>query len=147
MDPPVFIIQGIRSGGGLGCAACHTPPEFDIDPETQNNGIIAVIEGVGTDLTVTRSPSLRNVIRADGGSNGGLMHTGDLDVDAVLDHYDQISTVGNPDLDPRLKPDGFPQSLGLTQANKDAVLAFLKALAGSDVYTNPKWSDPFVVLE
>ena len=27
--------------GGAGCAACHRPPEFDIDPNSRNNGVIA----------------------------------------------------------------------------------------------------------
>tara|TARA_B100000787_G_scaffold170248_1_gene165202 strand:- start:42728 stop:42979 length:252 start_codon:yes stop_codon:yes gene_type:complete len=29
-----------QKNGGAGCAACHAPPEFDIDPNTLNNGII-----------------------------------------------------------------------------------------------------------
>ena len=142
MDPPVFMIQGIRTGGGLGCAACHNPPEFGIDPNSLNNGVTGVIAG-GTDLTVTRAPSLRNLVRADGGSNGGLMHTGDFDVDAVLEHYNRIATSVNPNLDPRLLPGGSPQFLNLTQANRNAVAAFLRTLAGSAVYSDPKWSDPF----
>jgi len=45
--------------GGVGCAACHRPPEFDIDPDSGNNGVIAAIGG-GTDLTNKKAPSLRN---------------------------------------------------------------------------------------
>ena len=48
------------SQGGAGCAACHRPPEFDIDPNSGNNGVIAAIGG-GTDLTNTRPPTLRNL--------------------------------------------------------------------------------------
>jgi hypothetical protein len=34
-----------------GCAACHAAPEFDIDPNTRNNGIIGVLNGTGIDIT------------------------------------------------------------------------------------------------
>jgi len=141
--PPALNDQSFRVGGGLACAGCHRGPEFDIDPEMQNNGVIRMIDGPGTDLLVTRAPTLRNVVKADGTSNGGLMHTGDFDLDAVLDHYDRISAEGNNNLDPRLNPQGNPQRLQLTEEEREAVKAFLRTLAGSDLYTNPKWSDPF----
>ena len=143
MRPPDLDDNGVRTGGGLACAGCHRPPEFDIDPAMQNNGIIARVDGIGTDQQVTRAPTLRNVVRADGTLNGGLMHTGDFDLDAVLDHYDVISAEGNTNLDPRLQPMGNPQRLRLTPDERTAVVAFLKTLAGTDLYTNPLWSDPF----
>ncbi len=86
---------------------------------------------------------MRNVVKVDGSGNGGLMHTGDFDLDAVLDHYDRISSEGNTNLDARLNPQGNPQRLLLTVEEREAVKAFLRTLAGSDIYTNPKWSDPF----
>ncbi len=141
--PPALDTEGVRIAGGLACAGCHRAPEFDIDPEMQNNGVIATIAGTGTDLTVTRAPTLRNVVRADGTGNGGLMHTGDFDLDAVLDHYNRISDEGNTNLDNRLASMGNPQQLLLTPAEREAVIAFLKTLAGQDLYTNEIWSDPF----
>ncbi|MBT7687653.1 MAG: T9SS type A sorting domain-containing protein, partial [Flavobacteriales bacterium] len=33
--------------------------------------------------------------------------------------------------------------LDLNQTEKDALVAFLHTLTGSDIYTNEKWSDPF----
>ena len=62
----------------------------------------------------------------------------------VLNHYDVINTNGNPNLDPRLRPNGIGQQLNMTQTEKDAVIAFLKTLAGANVYTDEKWSDPFI---
>lgn len=141
--PPTLDADGFRRGGGLACAGCHRGPEFDIDPEMGNNGVIRTIAGVGADLTVTRAPTLRNVVRADGSANGGLMHTGDFDLDGVLDHYDRISAEGNTNLDARLNPQGNPQRLLLTMEEREAVKAFLRTLAGSGIYTDPKWSDPF----
>jgi cytochrome c peroxidase len=46
-------------------------------------------------------------------------------------------------LDPRLRPNGFGQNLNLNQQEVDAVIAFLKTLTGSAVYTDQKWADPF----
>ena len=37
----------------------------------------------------------------------------------------------------------MPQNLQLTQAEKNALEAFLRTLTGSDIYTNEKWSNPF----
>jgi cytochrome c peroxidase len=51
-----FDATGNRTAGGVGCAACHAAPEFDIDPNTRNNGIIGVLNGTGIDITNTRAP-------------------------------------------------------------------------------------------
>lgn len=141
--PPALDEQSFRISGGLACAGCHRGPEFDIDPEMQNNGVIRTISGIGTDQFVTRAPTLRNVVKADGSLNGPLMHTGDFDLDEVLDHYDQVPSEGNTNLDNRLNAQGHPQRLFLTEEEREAVKAFLRTLAGTDLYTNPKWSDPF----
>lgn len=143
LTPPALSAEGVRLGGGLACAGCHREPEFDIDPEMQNNGVIRTINGEGFDQFVTRAPTLRDVVKADGTSNGPLMHTGDFDLDAVLDHYDTIDSEGNTNLDNRLNPQGNPQRLLLTEQEREAVKAFLRTLAGSNIYSDPKWSDPF----
>lgn len=141
---PQFNNAGVRVGGGIGCDTCHRAPEFDIDPNSRNNGMINVINGAALDLTVTKSPSLRDVLKADGASNGLFMHTGALnDMLTVLNHYDQITSAGNPNLDRRLRPGGNPQNLAMTQEEKDAVIAFFKTLTGTEVYTAEKWSNPF----
>lgn len=129
--------------GGAGCAGCHRPPEFDIDPNSRNNGVISAIAG-GTDLTNTRSPSLRDLVRTDGGSNGGFMHNGIFTtLDQVINHYNNIPA-DNANLDPRLRrPGGNVQNLNLTQAERDSLVAFLRTLSGTNVYTDPKWSNPF----
>ena len=45
-----FNAAGVRIGGGAGCNACHNAPEFDIDPNSKNNGIIGKIAGTGIDI-------------------------------------------------------------------------------------------------
>lgn len=145
LAPPVFDANGSRTAGGLGCAGCHRPPEFDIDPNSLNNGIIGVLGGTGIDLTNTKSPSLRNVGRANGNENGPFMHTGNLaTLQNVIGHYGTINIApGNSNLDPKLRPNGVGQKLNLTANEVNAVIAFIRTLDGNDVYTNKKWASPF----
>ena len=145
LAPPNFDPMGIRVGGGLGCGGCHRAPEFDIDPNSRSNGIGGSING-GPDFTNTRSPSLRNLTNAQGIINGPMMHTAVIkDLQASIGHYGNLvnAAINNPNLDPRLKPNGRGQQLNLTATEVNAVIAFLKTLSGTDVYTNEKWSNPF----
>lgn len=145
LAPPTFDGTGVRTGGGVGCAGCHSAPEFDIDPNTQNNGIIGVLNLVDTDLTVTRAPSLRDIFKPNETLNGGLMHTSISNINSVIEHYNQMSLGSdNAQLDPRLKPGGNLQNLNMTVDEKSSLISFLKTLSGTDVYTNDKWADPFV---
>lgn len=143
--PPQFDAQGVRIAGGLGCAGCHAPPEFSIDPNGGNNGIIGVLNGTGIDVNNTRAPSLRDLVGANGTPNGPMMHTGGIKtLQAVIGHYGQIvQAPGNTRLDQRLRPNGFGQNLNLNQQDVDAVIAYIKTLTGTAVYTDEKWSDPF----
>jgi len=143
--PPQFDLNGIRINGGAGCAGCHRIPEFDIDPNSGNNGVIESIAG-GTDVTNTRAPSLRDLMKANGELNGPMMHSGTFnDLTDVLDHYDHIDISNNINLDPRLRPGGVGQNLNLTQTEKNSLVAFIKTLAGNNLYTDAKWSDPFKI--
>ena len=143
LQPPVFNPNGVRTAGGAGCQGCHAAPEFDIDPNSRNNGVIGKIGG-GNDVAVTRSPSLRDVVKADGTANGPFMHIGlSNQLITVIDHYNSITTAGNNNLDPRLMPGGQPQQLQLTANEKNALVAFIRTLGGNDVYTNARWSSPF----
>lgn len=145
LTPPVFNATGSRINGGLGCAGCHRAPEFDIDPNTGNNGIIGIINGPGIDIDNTRAPSLRDLTDRNGNPNGAMMHTaGIATLQGVIGHYGTINLApGNNRLDPRLRPNGFGQQLNLNAQEVDAVIAFLKTLTGSTVYSDSKWSNPF----
>lgn len=145
LAPPIFNGNGSRTGGGLGCAGCHRAPEFDIDPNSLNNGIIGTIEGIGIDTGNTRAPSLRDLVKVDGTTNGPMMHTGVITtLQAAVGHYGTINLApGNTNLDPRLRPNGVGQQLNLTAVEVNSVVAFLRTLSGTDVYINPKWSNPF----
>jgi cytochrome c peroxidase len=145
MTPPVFDGNGSRIAGGLGCQGCHAAPEFDIDPNTGNNGVIGILNAPGIDINITRAPSLRNLLNASGTPNTPMMHTGNFStLQNVLGHYGKINLVpGNTRLDQRLRPNGFGQQLNLNASEVQAVVAFIKTLTGSAVYTDTKWSDPF----
>ena len=145
LTPPTFNASGVRTAGGLGCAGCHRAPEFDIDPNSRNNGIIGNIVGTGIDVTNTRAPSLRDLVKVNGTTNGQMMHTGVITtLQQAIGHYGTINIApGNTNLDPRLRPNGFGQQLNLTNTEVNAVVAFLRTLSGTDVYTNTKWSNPF----
>lgn len=136
LSPPI--------NGGAGCAGCHQPPEFSIDPNSRNNGVIGSAGNNNeSDLTNTRSPSIRDLVNPLGQLNGPLMHTGEFDnLMDVIEHYDN-GVVQNPNLDNRLRQGGTPQQLNLSTTEKEALVAFLETLTGSNVYTDERWSNPF----
>jgi cytochrome c peroxidase len=146
LTPPIFNPNSVRISGGAGCQGCHAAPEFDIDPNTRNNGVVRRIAAGGAlDLTNTHSPTIRDAVNATGGSNGPFMHNGVFaTLQNVMGHYNTIPIVqGNNSLDARLMPGGIGQNLNLTPAETAALVAFVRTLSGRDVYTNEKWSDPF----
>lgn len=141
----LFINPPPPPGGGpagAGCAGCHRPPEFDIDPNSRNNGVITGF--TTTDLTNTRSPSLRDLVGPGGSSNGAFMHDASkTTLAAVIAHYSAIPG-DNTNLDPRLRrPGGNVQTLPLSPQQRGELEAFMRTLTGSAVYTDPKWSSPF----
>lgn len=144
--PPVFDANSNRISGGLGCNGCHNAPEFDIDPNTGNNGIVGKLSGGGIDVTNTRAPTLRDLVNPSGVPNTAMMHTGVIKtLQAAIGHYGTINIApGNNRLDPRLRPNGIGQKLNLTATEVNAVIAFLKTLSGTALYQDKKWSDPFI---
>ncbi len=140
---PDFDLNGVRIGGGAGCDGCHRAPEFDIDPDTRNNGVIHSITG-DIDTDVTRAPTLRDIFNDTGKLNGPLMHTGDMSLEEVIAHYNEIElSSDNNNLDRRLMANGIPQQLNLTDEEIAALSTFIKTLSGTNVYTAEQWSDPF----
>ncbi len=151
MGRPQLNNQGVRTGGGAGCDACHRAPEFDIAPNSRNNGFTESLAQGETETDITRSPSLRDLVNPNGEINGPFMHTGSMNtLGSVIDHYDAIEDV--PNLDNRLTSmgpggpggqGGEPQQLNLSDQEKEALEAFLLTLTGNNVYTDERWSDPF----
>lgn len=130
--------------GGAGCQGCHRAPEFDIDPATRNNGVTGVAGNPGqTDLTNTRAPSLRDLFNPNGTLNGPLMHTGAFPtLESVIEHYNLVpQDLANTNRDARVSGPGG--DLQLTAQEKSQLVAFLRTLSGTEVYSHVRWSDPF----
>jgi len=147
LTQPVFDGKGSRISGGAGCNGCHRAPEFDIDPNSRNNGIVGIIGSTGIETDNTRSPSLRDLVKADGTLNARMMHTGQFtSLEDVIGHYNNIPTNrANNNLDTRLRVDGTPNKLNLTATEVAQLVAFIKTLGGTNVYTDKKWSNPFLI--
>lgn len=134
--------------GGAGCFVCHQGEGF-VAVEATNNGLDAdsaddagygEVTGADGDAGTFKVPSLRNVaLRAP------YMHDGRLaTLRDVLDHYSD-GVQPHPNLGVPLGPAGSngPQ-VDLSDAEKDAIIAFLHTLTDTEMVTDPKFSDPFV---
>ena len=140
------------NNGGAGCQACHRAPEFDIRPGSNHNGVVSVAGSVTEfDFTNTRSPSLRDLVSADGTPNGPFMHDGSLaTLMDVVEHYNLIEAPAGQTqreeflntIDNRLRPGGNLQSLNLTETEKAQLVAFMETLTGTSIYQDAKLSSP-----
>ena len=130
-----------------GCAGCHNTDAF-IGIQAQNNGLdatttdrgLADVTGLTTDEGKFKVPSLRNVE-----VTGPYMHDGRFaTLEQVVEHYNS-GVQNHPALDNRLKVRGTNQirRLNLTDAEKTALVTFLKTLTDNTFLTDEKFSDPF----
>ena len=119
--------------GGLGCVACHAAPTFALSANSRSNGLDA------GETVVFKSPSLKSV-----GLSNAFMHDGRFSSLAqVVEHYNSGVQAG-PALDPRLiGPGGAPRSLGLSAADKAALVAFLLTLNDIGMVADAKFATPF----
>ncbi|MBC5768634.1 cytochrome-c peroxidase [Ramlibacter albus] len=137
-DLPNFTAQENRGrqifmGNNTNCSACHVPPTFALAANSRSNGLDA------GETTVFKSPSLKNV-----GLSSNFMHDGRFSsLEQVVEHYNSGVQDG-PALDNRLRgPGGQPRRLNLTDADKAALVAFLRTLSDPVLTADPRFSDPF----
>jgi cytochrome c peroxidase len=129
------------------CAVCHGTDNFVPGPAINNNGLenpyvdkgVGRVSGRPQDEGLFKVPSLRNIELT-----GPYMHDGRFStLEQVIEHYN-IGVVNHPNLSPPLRtPQGQPRRLNLTNAEKAALVAFLKTLTDTNLATDPKYSDPF----
>ena len=146
LTPPQLSNQNVRTGGGVGCAGCHRPPEFDIDPGSANNGVDHEAGNPqGFDTSNTKSPTLRDVFNSAGIINTPMMHTGDfLEFTTIIEHYNEvIPHVDNRTVDPRLVRGVSSVQMELTTSEREDLELFIKTLTGSNIYSDRRWSSPF----
>jgi cytochrome c peroxidase len=117
--------------GGAGCGRCHRQPTFTLFAQAASNGLDA------GETRIFKSPSLKNVARG-----GPYMHDGRFaTLREVIEFYNSGVQDG-PALDGQLRGRG-PQRLGLSEADKAALVAFLTTLDDPTVTADPKFTNPF----
>jgi cytochrome c peroxidase len=106
---------------------------------TADQGALETFVGQPRFAGAFKTPSLRNIELSAPYMHDGRFKT----LDQVIEHYNS-GVQAHPNLAAPLKDvNGNPIRLNLTQAQKSALLAFLKTLTDRSVESNPMWSTPF----
>jgi cytochrome c peroxidase len=126
------------TGRGL-CWSCHLPSTFASDG-ARNTGLDSVSADSGAGRGRFKAPSLRNVAVRPPYMHDGRFAT----LEQVIEHYDK-GVHPNPNLDSRLRgPRGVgTRSLGLSAAQKAALVAYLGTLTDSAFLADPRFANPF----
>jgi len=144
-----LFFQTISNGGGA-CFGCHTTEAFvSANPGPQNNGLDAEsISNLGAGEVFNnpifegrfKTTSLRNIELTAPYMHDGRFAT----LEEVVEHYNS-GIQAHPTLSPALTDDnGNPVRLNFTEAEKAALVAFLKTLTDSSLENEIKWSNPFL---
>ncbi len=155
----LFFTGGGPAGGGpFPCVGCHATEAFvgvipgGNNPESgaTNNGLDATTtdEGVGG---VTGNANAESAFKVGSLRNIELgapyMHDGRFEtLREVIDHYSE-GIQDHPTLALSLRvggPNGAPLRYDFSDAEKDALVAFLETLTDDTLLTDERWSDPFV---
>jgi cytochrome c peroxidase len=134
------------------CGSCHevSPGSYNssrffnigLDAYSEDPGLAGVLNVEGL-RGVFRTPNLKNVELTAPYMHDGRFAT----LDEVLEHYSS-GIKDNPGLPPQLKtPEGQAMKMHIPQADKDALIAYLKTFTDYTVITDPKFSDPFKIVE
>jgi len=139
-----------RKGGT--CLYCHGSPQH-VNDEAKNNGLAlsytdrgkGEITGNAGDNALFKVPSLRNIALT-----APYMHDGRFNsLMEVVNHYSD-NVQNHPNLNFRLKTlddgeagDTEVLRLGLSQEEKEALVAFLHTFTDESLLTDEKYSDPF----
>lgn len=143
--------QGLRLFGGVNanqvpgrsvnCNQCHTTSAV-VSDTIHNNGLDAnTTADQGAGQGRFKSPSLRNIA-----VTAPYMHDGRFaTLEQVVEFYNS-GIQAHPNLDNRLRtggPNGQPERLNLSQAEKDALIAFMRTLTDTMFLTDPRLGNPF----
>jgi cytochrome c peroxidase len=136
-----------RGAANVRCDVCHTLPAA-ANEWHGNNGIDAAITDPGTTNPILQRDGSRGVFRAAALRNIALtapyMHDGRFaTLREVIEHYDH-GVKDSPDLDPFLRDgNGAPMRMNLSEADKDALEAFLRTFTDDELIADPRFADPF----
>ncbi|MGK4566388.1 cytochrome-c peroxidase [Flavobacterium sp. 3HN19-14] len=145
-----LFLKPVDQGGGS-CFSCHTTEAFvNTNAGQANNGLdLETLTDFGALETFPEREDFTGAFKVTTLRNIELtapyMHDGRLlTLEAVINHYDH-GVQNNPNLGLHLRDaNGNPIRLHFTDAQKSALLAFLKTLTDHTVTTDVKWSSPFV---
>ncbi|WP_298420680.1 cytochrome c peroxidase [uncultured Kordia sp.] len=119
--------------GNINCSGCHQLPTFALNDNVRGIGLDA------NETTIFKAPSLKNI-----GTSAQFMHDGRFtSLTQVVEFYNSGIQSGAL-LDNRLMQNGQPRRMNLTEAEKQALVAFLETLTDDVVINDPKFSDPFI---
>lgn len=143
-----FLFFATRGDDGAGCTACHETEAFLMlrprnngthSAEEGTDGGLGEITGDNTELGLFRAPSLKNIAVSAPYMHDGRFKT----LEAVVDHY-AANLLPHPNLGEELRDaGGEPVKLDLSEADRKALVAFLKTLTDDALLRDPKFSDPF----
>lgn len=130
------------------CASCHGSQMGKPNVTLANNGLDAIYSDKGLGARtgrfghngVFKVPFLRNVELT-----GPYMHDGRFNtLREVIDHYSE-GIANHPNLAIQLRDDfgTRPRRMNFTEADKQALISFLKMTTDETVLVNPSFSDPF----
>jgi cytochrome c peroxidase len=120
--------------GGINCATCHQLPTFALAANSRSNGLDA------GETIIFKSPSLKNIA-----TSAQFMHDGRFTTLAQVVEFYNSGIQNGQALDNRLRnQNGQPIRMNLTQAEKDALVAFMETFTDNTVVTDTKFSNPFI---
>lgn len=134
------------------CQSCHSGninvPKLNTTTErlfVANNGLTLTSDlgmynhtALNEDIGKFKIPGLLNIELTSPYMHDGRFKT----LEEVVDHYNEGIT-NQANLHPLLKDGSQPKKMNMNQEEKEALVAFLKALTDEDLTQNDKWSDPF----
>jgi len=120
------------------CSDCHDTNAF-VGDRARNNGLDAVLTDEGRNDGEFKVPSLRNIELT-----APFMHDGRFStLEEVIEHYNS-GVQNSADLDGRLRQGNGVRRLNLTDAEKQALVDFLRTLTDEEFIFDEKFSDPFI---
>lgn len=146
-----FLFMKSVDNGGLACYGCHTTEAF-VSPNSGpvNNGLdldTSADQGAFEHYPNNENmkgafkiPTLRNIQLT-----GPYMHDGRFATLMQVIEFYNSGVQNHPQLSPFLKDQsGQPRKLNLSQEDKAALLLFLNTLTDPAIFSDPRWTDPFI---
>lgn len=133
-------------GGRINCARCHQTDLF-VQPQPRNNGLDLVTTDPGRG-GVTDNPANDGEFKVNSLRNIELtapyMHDGRFATLEEVVRFYSTDVQAHPNLHVRLINNaGLPRTPNYTDAEVDALVAFMKTFTDHNFLSDPRWSDPF----